>query len=546
MKSMQNNQSNNNNNLTGNPNYPYNDSLEEDYNQNQFPQDYYQSQPVAPNTNEQNSWHAFTPTDNQNNQPYQTTNNPNSIEDRPESELMVEGNKEMMNQNSAYIYNSPTLLHNNDNNQVFSSQIPVVEANKTSNKEATKEESPKLKTKSGVTGLLITVLILIAIVSIAASSAVAGLVSFYITKKYVDENQQKSSAISEITTTRTTDEQSAIVDAVSVARESVVSVIVSRDRQITVNRDGFFDRFFGDGSSSSSSSSSKSVQVGAGTGFVVSSQGYILTNKHVVEDTKANYSVVLDNGNELKATVLGRDPILDIAILKVDQNANLKAIKLGDSANIKVGQTVIAIGNSLGEFNNSVSRGIVSGLGRTISASSDISKNVETLEGIIQTDASINPGNSGGPLLDVNGFVIGVNVAKSQDSDNIAFSIPINDVKQLLEGVISTGKLQRPYLGVQYVLVNKDIADKEKLSLDYGAYLVSQENGNPIAKDSPASKAGLKDKDIILEINGKKINQENDLRKMVQKFKVGDVLTLKVLREGKEIELKVTLEELKE
>lgn len=564
---MQNNQNNTQNGQQPNPNYPYTQGIDGDYNQvnnNQFPQEFYDDssnfnpQPQTSQNDNQRSWRAFGGSPSQQTQPqqnYESINDPDSLQNRPESELMPQ-DQHQLNSQEAYVYSSPTLVHNNGNpGQVVATNIPIVETNKNSQspenpeniKKEDKNNQPKnIKTKSGVTGLMIAVLILISIISIASSSVVAGLVSFYITKQQIEENSQKSSAISEVTTTRVTDEQSAIIEAVSVARESVVSVIVSKN--LTTNsRNRFFDRFFGENSSSNSSNSTSPTQVGAGTGFIVSTSGYILTNKHVVADNTATYSVVLDNGTELKATVLGRDPLLDIAILKVEPGSTaLKAIKLGDSSTIKVGQTAIAIGNSLGEFSNSVSRGIVSGLGRNITAGSDISENVETLEGVIQTDASINPGNSGGPLLDANGFVIGVNVAKSDGADNVSFSIPINDVKQLLENVISTGKLQRPYLGIQYLLLDKDLAKEENISVDYGAYLFTGDSSTSIAKDSPASKAGLKEKDVILEINGSKITQDNDLRKLVQKAKVGDVLTLKVLREGNQLEIKATLEELKE
>jgi|GEM_PF-227099 len=556
---MQNINTNSQNGQQPNPNYPYNQGMDADYfsnDSNQFPQEFYNepnfnTQPnVSPNDNQRN-WRAFNNSPQQPPQDYVSVNDPDSLQNRPEMELNTVPAAQLNNQ-EAYVYSSPTLVHNSGNHgQVVSTNVPIVETNKndhetdTAKQEQKKAEKPSIKTKSGVTGLMIIVLILISIISIASSSVVAGLVSFYITRQQLQENSQKSSAISEVTTTRVTDEQSAIVDAVAVAKESVVSVIVTKNSN-SGSRSGFFDRFFGENSSSGSGNSDNKRQVGAGTGFIVSTNGYILTNKHVVESTSASYSVVLDNGRELPATVLGRDPLQDIAILKVDPGSTtLKAIKLGDSSTIKVGQTAIAIGNSLGEFSNSVSRGIVSGLGRTILAGSDISDKVETLEGVIQTDASINPGNSGGPLLDANGFVIGVNVAKSSTGDNVAFSIPINDVKQILENVIATGKLQRPYLGIQYILLTPELAKEEKLSVDYGAYLFSGDSTKAIAKDSPAFKAGLKEKDVILEINGTRITKDNDLRKIVQKSKVGDAITMKVLRDGKELEIKATLEELK-
>lgn len=547
---MQNNQSKDELNQNFNPNYPYSKGPDEDYNQypsNDFPSDFYdRNQPnVSPNVLNTNFTNQRPQQDNNVPQSVEIfTNTLNSIQERPKSPLVNETEKEIINQQS---YRYPPSSEN-----YYVNNVPNA-ASKYPEKESTNfvvepqnisiehdQSKSNKKQNHGNSGLkMVTMLVFVLIISVASSTLTAIIVSNNTYQKEFKNNiVGTSSSASEVVTTKVTDEQSAIIDAVSVARESVVSVIISKDVSTTKNR--VFDI--------QNNSSKSALQVGAGTGFIVSNQGYIVTNRHVVEDTKAIYSVVLDNNIELKATVLGRDPLLDIAILKVDPDPKLKPLKLGNSSGIKVGQTAITIGNSLGEFNNSVSRGIIAGLGRTITAGSDVSKSVETLEGIIQTDASINPGNSGGPLLDVNGLVIGVNVAKSNGADNIAFSIPIDDVKQLLESVLSTGKIQRPYLGIQYVLVDDELATQDGLSVNYGAYIGSQDESSlsSIVKDSPASKVGLKEKDIVLEINGTKITVDNDLRKMIQKFKVGDTITLKVLRDKKEIELKPILEELKE
>jgi S1-C subfamily serine protease len=245
----------------------------------------------------------------------------------------------------------------------------------------------------------------------------------------------------EVSEIKVIDEQSAVIDVVSKSDGSVVSIVGTKDL-------GNIDRFF---RRQTSSKADQKQTVGAGTGFIVSKEGYILTNRHVVDDSSADYTVVFSDEEIYPVKVLARDTVLDIAILKVDiQNRDLKALSFGDSDSIKVGQTAIAIGNSLGEFNNSVSKGIISGLARTITAADEVTGSSEILDDIIQTDASINPGNSGGPLLDINGNVIGINVAKAQSAENIGFAIPINNIKPILESVITKGKIERPYLGIRY------------------------------------------------------------------------------------------------
>ncbi|MFM5956974.1 MAG: S1C family serine protease, partial [Dolichospermum sp.] len=237
-----------------------------------------------------------------------------------------------------------------------------------------------------------------------------------------------------------------------------------------------------------------------------------------------------------------RDTLLDIAIIKVEPTEPLKAISLGSSESLQVGQTAIAIGNSLGEFSNSVSKGIISGLGRTIVATNEDGTSTDVLDEIIQTDASINQGNSGGPLLDINGNVIGVNVARSRDGENIGFSIPIDSVKFVLDSVQKTGKIQRPYLGVQYTIITSSFANNNGLSVNYGALVSQNENSPAIAPNSPADKAGIRKGDIILEIDGQKIHAKNDLKRIIQKKKVNDVVKLKVFRDDRNLEIGVKLE----
>lgn len=261
-------------------------------------------------------------------------------------------------------------------------------------------------------------------------------------------------------------------------------------------------------------------QVSSGTGFFISKDGLLLTNKHVVEDIKAEYSVILNDGRKLEAKVLARDPFQDIAIIKITGD-NFIPIPLGDSDSVNVGQTVIAIGNALGEFRNTVSVGIISGLHRSVTAEGS-SAGPEQLQELIQTDAAINPGNSGGPLLDLSGKVIGINAAMAQSAQSIGFALPINIAKRDVNDAIDFGKIKYPYLGINYKIV------------DNGVLLVKGPNGEPaVDPKGPASQAGLKEGDIVME----------NISVLLSKHRVGDKVNLKVLREGKEMIVEVVLGE---
>jgi serine protease Do len=239
---------------------------------------------------------------------------------------------------------------------------------------------------------------------------------------------------------------------------------------------------------------------------------------------------------------LAKDPVQDLAILKIE-GSDFPIVRLGDSDSLQIGQTVIAIGNALGEFQNTVSVGVISGLGRTITASGG--GMIETLEDIIQTDAAINPGNSGGPLLNLKGEVIGINTAVSLEGQNIGFTIPINKAKNDITQVKDLGKIVYPFLGVRYIIITPDIQKENNLSVDYGALIISGQGSDEQAvyPNSPAQKAGLKEKDIILEINGEKITTVNPLSKIISNYKVGDEINLKVLRVQEEKTFSIILEE---
>lgn len=350
--------------------------------------------------------------------------------------------------------------------------------------------------------------------------------------------------------------EQAIINAVKKVSPSVVSIIVSKDvpvyeRYYTNPFEGFDSPFFDFGPGFDlripqlRQKGTQKQEVGGGTGFIISQDGLMLTNKHVVLDKTAEYTAFTNEGKKYSIKVLALDPVQDLAIAKIQsQNAEtFPAVELGNSSGIQIGQSAIAIGNALGEFRNTVSVGIVSGLQRTISASGGEGFS-EILEDIIQTDAAINSGNSGGPLLNLRGQVIGINTAVAQGANSIGFAIPIDRAKRAIDQVIKTNKISYPFLGVRYALVNEDIKEKYKLSYDYGALVLKGENNEPaITAGSSAEKAGLKENDLILEVNGEKITQQNSMAKIIQKYNVNDKINLKVIRDGKEINVEVLLGE---
>jgi len=295
-------------------------------------------------------------------------------------------------------------------------------------------------------------------------------------------------------------------------------------------------------------------QRSAGTGVILSKDGYILTNRHVIPENVNKVAITLSDGTRINdVDVVGRTTsgdTLDIAFLKVKdaKGKEFSPAKLGDSSQVRVGDKVIAIGNALGQFQNTVTSGIISGFGRSVQAGSESGGDTESLQNLFQTDAAINPGNSGGPLVNINGEVIGINTAVAGNSaQNIGFAIPINDTQGLIKSVLNTGKLQRPYLGVRYVMLTDDYAYKFNLSVKRGAYIAPSEDGSPsVIPGSPAEKAGLKEKDIITKVDGTEINQNNSLVSLVSRKAVGESVELTIIRDGQEKTIKVKLEAYKD
>lgn len=287
-------------------------------------------------------------------------------------------------------------------------------------------------------------------------------------------------------------------------------------------------------------------EIGGGSGFIVSPDGHIVTNRHVVSDEEARYTVVLSDDVRYDVTVLATDPILDIAILQLESLEGTVPYLRFSEDTLKLGETVIVIGNALAEFRNSASVGIVSGLARSITASDGRGRS-EQLREVIQTDAAINPGNSGGPMLNLKGEVVGVSVATTRGADNISFALPADVVASIVTSVKETGRIVRPYLGVRYAMVTPRLQEMNNLSVDYGALIARGETREELAvlPGSPADKAGLMENDIILEVNETSL-QDTDLATVLRNFSVGDELTLRVLHRGEEKNITLSLEPLPE
>jgi serine protease Do len=341
-----------------------------------------------------------------------------------------------------------------------------------------------------------------------------------------------------------------ITQVIKEVSPAVVSVIVSKDVPVLEQyMEDPFEDFFGENSPFDfkipqyRQNGTEKQEIGGGTGFVVGRDGLILTNKHVVEDQEADYTVFTNDGEKHEAQVITRDPLQDVAFLKV-ADLDIQPLKLGDSENLAIGQTVITIGNALGEFRNTVSVGVISGLRRNIVASSQLGR-TEKLDQLIQTDAAINRGNSGGPLINIKGEVIGINTAMASGAENIGFAIPINITKKNISVIREQGKITYPYLGVRYILINEALQKQNNLSVDYGALIIRGSTATELAvmPGSPADKAGLRENDIILEVEKQKIDEDHNLTQLILEHNIEETITLKVLSKGETKEIQVTLAE---
>ncbi len=372
----------------------------------------------------------------------------------------------------------------------------------------------------------------------------------------VEVEQEKQVVKKDVVGVSPKEEEQRTIDVVQRILPSVVSIIISKDIGKSANGTGpnpfpfddFFEFSFPFGAPQKPKTTPKEPsgkqEVGGGTGFIISSDGTILSNKHVLGDKDAEYTAVLSDGRRLPMKVLAADPFNDLAIGKIE-GKDFPAVTLGDSEKIQIGQTVIAVGNSLGEYQNTVTKGVISGIGRRVIAG-DITGETVVIEGALQTDAAINYGNSGGPLVNLDGAVVGINTAISREGQLIGFAIPINEAKRGITSVQKTGKIVRSWLGVRYTAVTLALKEANNLDVDYGALII---RGGPnelaIVPGGPADKAGLLENDIVLEVNGVRLDESHGLSPEIGKYNPGDVVTLKVRSKGKTKTMKVTLGEFK-
>ncbi len=388
--------------------------------------------------------------------------------------------------------------------------------------------------------------LLLVVISAGTSAGVAYLITERTAKWPVVNNFSTAPLVADLTSEAATT-PSALADMIERVNPAVVSVVVTKDVPVyeryfeEIDPWGFWGGF---SVPRVRERGTEEREVGGGSGFFVSADGLVVTNRHVVSDTDARYSILTNEGKVYEVDVLARDPQLDVAVLKVrnlSPGELLPYLSFGASESLRLGETVVAIGNALSEFRNSVSVGVVSGLSRSIVAS-DRRGRSERLDDVIQTDAAINPGNSGGPLLNLRGEVIGVNVATSRGADNIGFALPAHVVAGVVNSVKETGQILRPFLGVRYQMITERLKELNSLPVDYGALILRGESRDELAvlPGSPADRAGLRENDIILAVDGESL-RGRDLVQVLRTKAVGDTITLRLYQRGEENEITLTL-----
>lgn len=383
---------------------------------------------------------------------------------------------------------------------------------------------------------LFTIAALVLLVGGAILSSGTFGINWHLLEKYLHIQLPGSTQISipqsfgSLDKVKIVNEESVVIDVVDTVSPAVVTVGITQTRKLG----SIFqiDPFNPLSPFQQNPGQAQKSEQDIGSGFIVGADGLIVTNKHVVGDTQAKYKVFTKDNKSYEVVKIYRDPANDLAVLKIAASG-LPVVTMGDSNNIKVGQLAIAIGTALGEFRSTVTTGVVSGIGRGIDAGSPLEGSVERLDNVIQTSAAINPGNSGGPLLNSKGEVVGINTAVSSEGQNIGFAIPVNVVKDALANFNQTGQFNRPYLGVKYRMITRELAVMNEIP--EGAYIVEAVDG------SPAAKAGVLADDIITKFDNEKLTDKNDLAKAISKKKVGDSISLSIWRDGKELTLKVTL-----
>jgi len=281
---------------------------------------------------------------------------------------------------------------------------------------------------------------------------------------------------------------------------------------------------------------------GSGSGFIYDPNGFILTNRHVVEDASA-LNVVLNDGREFPGNVYGIDSLTDLAIVTIEATG-LPFAPIGSSEALEPGQLAIAIGNPLGDYENTVTTGVVSGIGRQITASNALQNSSDVLRNLIQTDAAINPGNSGGPLVNSAGQVIGVNTAVSENAQGLGFSIPIDVARPIMDQAVAGEELVRPWIGIYYTSLTPAIAEEAGVDVENGALVGTTDGSDAVFPGSPAEASGLQSGDVIVAIDGREVNAKSDLSMLILPYSPGETITLSVLRDGETREVDLTLGEL--
>lgn len=364
----------------------------------------------------------------------------------------------------------------------------------------------------------LSTLVVAAIIALLFGTAGGAMGGYFFGRKVIVQRGDEDIPLAQ---TVRVEEDSATIDAVEKVSPAVVSIIGEATKESQPVDFGFG---FGFGFQQPQESS-------AGSGFILTADGLIATNKHVVSNRNLNYTVSLSDGRTFEVTDVSLDPTYDFAVVRVKAD-NLPFVELGSSDSLKIGERVIAIGNAVGEFQNTVTAGVVSARNRSIEASDGIAR-VELLEGLIQTDAAINLGNSGGPLINLSGQVIGVNTATDVGGENIGFAIPIADAKVAIESVIEKGKIERPMLGVRYVNLNKEVAELNGIEQEKGAYVVA-EQGDAVIPSSPAEKLGLVEGDVILAIDEHEILPDRSLATILRQYRPGDEVNVRWLHDKDE------------
>ena len=387
----------------------------------------------------------------------------------------------------------------------------------------TENTKQQKKVRSSIPAVIIVV---VAILLLTFALLTNGVLDISYLNKYLPKEDPVSIDLNQ----KLLKEESMIIDVAEQISPSVVTVAVKTPEQKIIEFSpfgGLTERIQG------------GVEQDIGSGFIVSEDGLIVTNKHVVAEANASYKVITNDDKEYEVIMISRDPSNDIAILKIEAEGLIPA-ELGDSSILKVGQFAMAVGTALGEFRHTVTTGVVSGLGRGITAGSVYEGYVERLDNVIQTDAAINPGNSGGPLINSAGQVIGINVAVAQGAQNIGFAIPINIVKDGLKAFEETGQfVSKPFLGVRYQIITQKAALLNEVP--QGAYIVE------VVEGSPAEKVGIKPGDIVIKIAGEGIGDEDgDLSEIIAGKKPGEEVEIVVWRDGEETTLVVKLSDFSE